>query len=59
MHPPPLRPHVGSWAIIDNQTGAAVAEIWRDDPRIHALNLKRYRAVPIDVHLASLSKAAK
>ena len=52
---PKLRPHVGSWAIIEKKTGKVVTEIWRDDPRIKTLNLAKYKAVPIDVHLASLS----
>lgn len=51
--PPPLRRHVGSWIIRERATGATICEIFRDDPRISALNAERYEAVPADVHLAS------
>lgn len=55
VKPPALRQHVGSWFIVDKTTGETVTEIFRDDPRIHALNTKRYKAVPADVALAALS----
>lgn len=54
--PPPLARHVGSWAIIRTATGECVAELFRDSKAIRYLNAAKYHAIPIDQHLASLSK---
>lgn len=55
---PALKPHEGSWVIVDRGTGKAVAEIFRNDKAINNINFDKYRAVPAGEYLASLNEPA-
>jgi hypothetical protein len=53
---PPLKPHEGSWAVVDRQTGQAVAEVFRGSNLVKMVDLERFQLVPIASYLASLNR---
>jgi hypothetical protein len=56
---PPLKPHEGSWMVVDRKTGKAVTEIFKNDEAINRLNLEKYKAVPAGEYLGDLNKNIK
>jgi hypothetical protein len=53
---PPLKPHEGSWAVVDRHTGQAVMEIFRGSHLVKMVDLDKFRLVPIASYLASLNR---
>jgi hypothetical protein len=53
---PPLKPHEGSWAVIDRQTGQVVMEVFRGSYLVKMVDLDRFRLVPIASYLASMGR---
>ena len=53
---PRLRAHAGSYAVIKRSSGQVVCELFRDSSLLPKLNFIKYMLVPIDQHLASLSR---
>jgi hypothetical protein len=53
---PPLKPHEGSWAVIDRHTGQVVMEVFRGSYLVKMVDLDRFRLVPIASYLASMGR---
>jgi metal-responsive CopG/Arc/MetJ family transcriptional regulator len=53
---PKLRRHVGSYAVVEIKTGQVVGELFKDSKLLDKVNFDKYKLVPIDEWLASLSR---
>jgi hypothetical protein len=53
---PKLRRHVGSYAVVEIKSGQVVGELFKDSKLLDKVNFDKYKLVPIDEWLASLSR---
>jgi hypothetical protein len=53
---PKLRRHVGSYAVVEIKSGQVVGELFKDSRLLNKVNFDKYKLVPIDEWLASLSR---
>jgi hypothetical protein len=53
---PKLRRHVGSYAVVEIKSGQVVGELFKDSKLLGKVNFDKYKLVPIDEWLASLSR---
>lgn len=54
--PPTLKPHEGSWIIVNRHTGEAIMELFRGSKLIQYLNTEKYKAVPVLEYLVELKE---